>query len=646
MHTLHRPTGRRYRRMLVTLLAVALALLGGTSAHAVQVGACGWSEQAFLTAPTCTRTGVIDAQKISGGRLLEPSDLLKNLEVYERYGFTEEWIKSAPRITLTVTSGMTWSGCWYPPGAGDDGLCQPSDGEQVVPAVMSDLFPVGMTFTAIGTPEKWIALMCGNFSPMPGTRADIAKTGFTVQAPRSIEADTDVPVTVRAVLTNRGPAPSTTVTDSVTVLDSSPDCTVTPRTQSRQVTINQGSPSTQDFQFVVHCTEPSDHWVTFGDQLVGQPGVYDPVLTDNTATATWSFEVYDHSDLALSSPSLSCTGSTTVGTTFTCGGSVVVTNRGPYGPTTSATTLGLELPKDCRITSSNGGAFATELPVNQPTTVSGTWTLECSNRSYHPITLASATKVTHQHVTDLNPANNAARASATVQVFEPVDLEVVVTQLTCSERETNGTSSRCTAVVTATNNGPATNVVTETDVVFTVADGCTAAPSSTSVARTLSAGSSQTFQVTTTITCPTAARHSVEVSATLHNAPTDPHAVDRNTDVLTWVPLDIKPQSLPSSINVKKRGVIPFAILGTADFDPTTDLDQSSIHFGVNGTEQILRCQTGGEDTNGDGWVDLVCFTTVSLSGVTCDTREMQVWARRLDGTRVTSQDAVKVVGC
>jgi hypothetical protein len=42
------------------------------------------------------------------------------------------------------------------------------------------------------------------------------------------------------------------------------------------------------------------------------------------------------------------------------------------------------------------------------------------------------------------------------------------------------------------------------------------------------------------------------------------------------VPLDIKPTSCPNSINTKSKGVIPFAILGTEDFD-ASQIDPETI---------------------------------------------------------------------
>lgn len=44
------------------------------------------------------------------------------------------------------------------------------------------------------------------------------------------------------------------------------------------------------------------------------------------------------------------------------------------------------------------------------------------------------------------------------------------------------------------------------------------------------------------------------------------------------IPIDIKPQSCPNPVNVRSAGVLPVAILGTADFDVTT-VDPASIRI-------------------------------------------------------------------
>jgi hypothetical protein len=85
------------------------------------------------------------------------------------------------------------------------------------------------------------------------------------------------------------------------------------------------------------------------------------------------------------------------------------------------------------------------------------------------------------------------------------------------------------------------------------------------------------------------------------------------------VPVDIKPESCPNPLNVKKNGVLPVAILGTEDFD-VTEIDPGTIMLeGVaplrwdwedvaTPFEPFLEKEDCMEDctTDGpDGWLDL-----------------------------------------
>ncbi|MFX0145830.1 MAG: hypothetical protein ACFE9C_17325 [Candidatus Hodarchaeota archaeon] len=74
------------------------------------------------------------------------------------------------------------------------------------------------------------------------------------------------------------------------------------------------------------------------------------------------------------------------------------------------------------------------------------------------------------------------------------------------------------------------------------------------------------------------------------------------------VTVDIKPGSDPNCFNINGHGVIPVAILGSADFD-VTQVDVSSLMFA--GLEVRVRGNKGPlcsfEDSNGDSFLDLVC---------------------------------------
>lgn len=73
------------------------------------------------------------------------------------------------------------------------------------------------------------------------------------------------------------------------------------------------------------------------------------------------------------------------------------------------------------------------------------------------------------------------------------------------------------------------------------------------------------------------------------------------------VTIDIKPGSYPNAINLSANGVIPVAVLGSADFD-VNDVDPSTIL--LEGAQLRAKGKSGNcgsiEDVNGDGFDDLV----------------------------------------
>jgi hypothetical protein len=82
----------------------------------------------------------------------------------------------------------------------------------------------------------------------------------------------------------------------------------------------------------------------------------------------------------------------------------------------------------------------------------------------------------------------------------------------------------------------------------------------------------------------------------------------RLQECLIGVIVDIKPGSDPNCFNVDGNGVIPVAINGSQEFD-VYEVDVSSLQFaglavGIRGNG---RPQCGYQDSNGDGYLDLVC---------------------------------------
>jgi hypothetical protein len=120
-----------------------------------------------------------------------------------------------------------------------------------------------------------------------------------------------------------------------------------------------------------------------------------------------------------------------------------------------------------------------------------------------------------------------------------------------------------------------------------------------------------------------------------------------DTRSISWQPEDIKPLSFPSSVNLKKEGAVPVAILSTVEFDAVALVDRQTLTFGATGLESSwLRCGSPGEDVNGDGLLDLICQFDTKKTGLTCTSTSATVMGYSTDGRRFEGQDDIKITGC
>ena len=112
----------------------------------------------------------------------------------------------------------------------------------------------------------------------------------------------------------------------------------------------------------------------------------------------------------------------------------------------------------------------------------------------------------------------------------------------------------------------------------------------------------------------------------------------------TIVDMDIQPGGDPNSINTRRRGTIPVAILSTDDFDATTEVDKTSLTFGHTGDEDSLaRCARNGEDVNDDGLLDIVCHFNTQDTGFQQGDTEGILRGQANDGTPIEGSDSVRV---
>ncbi len=117
------------------------------------------------------------------------------------------------------------------------------------------------------------------------------------------------------------------------------------------------------------------------------------------------------------------------------------------------------------------------------------------------------------------------------------------------------------------------------------------------------------------------------------------------------VQIDIKPGSCPNSFNANGNGVIPVAILGSADLD-AADIDPSTLSFeGAavrvkgNGNPQCSLEDVSGPLGTPDGYLDLVCqFVDDFTEGWVVGDSVAHVTGNLFDGTPIAGGDSIRIV--
>lgn len=110
------------------------------------------------------------------------------------------------------------------------------------------------------------------------------------------------------------------------------------------------------------------------------------------------------------------------------------------------------------------------------------------------------------------------------------------------------------------------------------------------------------------------------------------------------VPIDIIPGSSTNPINLKKKGLVPVAILSAADFDALTLVVRSSLTFGRMGDEgSWSHCQNEPQDVDGNGYNDLVCYFRMQDTGFRVGDTMGILLGELTSGQPIEGTDAVRV---
>jgi hypothetical protein len=120
--------------------------------------------------------------------------------------------------------------------------------------------------------------------------------------------------------------------------------------------------------------------------------------------------------------------------------------------------------------------------------------------------------------------------------------------------------------------------------------------------------------------------------------------VQEETTVALDVEIDIKPDDEPNLINMKKKGAIPVAMLGSSDFDVTTINPVTLVLVGVACKHDLTNPVNYNEhlkDANDDGIIDLMTHFEVDKMNLEKGAHELTLNCSTFDGKLLRGKDEV-----
>lgn len=110
------------------------------------------------------------------------------------------------------------------------------------------------------------------------------------------------------------------------------------------------------------------------------------------------------------------------------------------------------------------------------------------------------------------------------------------------------------------------------------------------------------------------------------------------------VTIDVKPGDTPTTLEPKRQGMVPIAVLSTKDFD-AAQIDPDTARAGATGIE-ASAFKYMLEDVDRDKDVDLLMLFRVADLALTCQSKGVTVKAKTDKGQDIEGTEMVTMVGC
>lgn len=227
----------------------------------------------------------------------------------------------------------------------------------------------------------------------------------------------------------------------------------------RTVSMAAGQVLNLTYTYNIHCFQPSAHTNAFELQVdalplnpvqeedLGDDPLVPPDSPSNNVYKNFpDVTAWNNSDLQKSGCSVTSPASAAAGSPFLVTSTCTVKNNGPFGSVNYSDSNMLTLPGDCTTSSANPQITTGSLANGASVAIGSSWTVTCTNPSFHTFTANDTVSVTGPlHTKDPVSTNNTGTANSTTAITAVTDVTASV-----SASAPAGAAAGATFVVTAT----------------------------------------------------------------------------------------------------------------------------------------------------------------------------------------------------